>query len=160
MKEQPPSRWAAIRRRRAAWGSGSPARKGRKRCRAQRRRSGRPRSGVSTKNWRRMDLALAPTALRTPISRVRSRTATSITFITPMPPRNKRGQPHGAQKILHAVDQQRRKPWHFRPCPRWGLLPCRSGRNCGCGPARGGLGTCTSRVRRRDFGVTSRRSIL
>ena len=38
------------------------------------------------KNWLRIARALAPTALRTPISRVRSRTATSMTFITPIPP--------------------------------------------------------------------------
>ncbi len=43
---------------------------------------------VSTKNWLTIARRVAPSALRTPISRVRSRTATSITFITPSPPRN------------------------------------------------------------------------
>ena len=34
-----------------------------------------------------MTRVVAPSALRTPISRVRSLTATSMMFITPMPPR-------------------------------------------------------------------------
>src|SRR6266851_5144732 len=41
---------------------------------------------ASRKNCRKMVPDGAPIALRTPISRVRSRTATIITFITPMPP--------------------------------------------------------------------------
>ena len=41
----------------------------------------------STRNWRLMSMAVAPSALRTPISRVRSVTATSMMFMTPMPPR-------------------------------------------------------------------------
>src|SRR5579871_4364254 len=41
---------------------------------------------ASIKNWRRMLLRLAPMALRTPISLVRSVTLTSMMFITPMPP--------------------------------------------------------------------------
>src|ERR1017187_8897060 len=45
---------------------------------------------ASTKNCRRIVPAGAPIAFRTPISRVRSRTATSITFITPMPPKSRR----------------------------------------------------------------------
>ena len=52
------------------------------------------------KNWRRITRALAPTALRTPISRVRSFTATSITFITPMPPRNKLTSPTAPRKYF------------------------------------------------------------
>jgi len=41
----------------------------------------------STRNWRLMSTAVAPSALRTPISRVRSVTATSMMFMTPMPPK-------------------------------------------------------------------------
>ena len=41
---------------------------------------------ASTTNWNRMFRGRAPTALRTPISRVRSLTDTSMMFITPMPP--------------------------------------------------------------------------
>ena len=41
----------------------------------------------SMKNWRSTALVVAPSALRTPISRVRSFTAISMMFITPMPPR-------------------------------------------------------------------------
>ena len=44
-----------------------------------------------------------PKALRTPISRVRSRTATIMTFITPRPPRKSVTMPDGPQKILHAI---------------------------------------------------------
>ena len=40
----------------------------------------------STRNWRRMSRRRAPSALRTPISRMRSVTETSMMFITTMPP--------------------------------------------------------------------------
>ena len=40
----------------------------------------------STMNWKRMSLARAPTARRTPISRVRSSTVASMMFMMPMPP--------------------------------------------------------------------------
>ena len=40
----------------------------------------------SSRNWSRMFPRLAPIALRTPISRVRSVTLTSMMFITPIPP--------------------------------------------------------------------------
>ena len=43
-------------------------------------------STASTRNWVRMSLRRAPTALRMPISRVRSVTDTSMMFITPIPP--------------------------------------------------------------------------
>ena len=45
-----------------------------------------------------------------PISRVRSRTATSITFITPMPPTKQRGDAHRAQEVLHAVGHRAGRP--------------------------------------------------
>ena len=38
------------------------------------------------RNWKRMSRLLAPIALRMPISRVRSRTETSMMFMIPMPP--------------------------------------------------------------------------
>ena len=41
---------------------------------------------ASARNWRTMSRRRAPMALRTPISRVRSVTDTSMMFITPMPP--------------------------------------------------------------------------
>ena len=41
---------------------------------------------ASTRNWLMMWLFRAPMALRTPISRVRSVTVTSMMFMTPMPP--------------------------------------------------------------------------
>ena len=40
----------------------------------------------STRNWRRMSRRRAPSALRTPISRMRSVTETSMMFMTTMPP--------------------------------------------------------------------------
>jgi hypothetical protein len=43
---------------------------------------------------------VAPTALRTPISRVLSRTATSITFMTPMPPMNRVAIPTAPRKFF------------------------------------------------------------
>ena len=41
---------------------------------------------ASMRNWARMSRRRAPTALRMPISRVRSRTETSMMFMIPMPP--------------------------------------------------------------------------
>jgi len=41
---------------------------------------------ASTRNWKRIARRRAPSALRTPISRVRSVTETSITFMMMMPP--------------------------------------------------------------------------
>ncbi len=40
----------------------------------------------STRNWRRMSPRRAPSALRTPISLMRSVTETSMMFITTIPP--------------------------------------------------------------------------
>src|SRR5437764_6835380 len=53
---------------------------------------------VSRKNWRKMERRVAPSAIRTPISRVRSRTLTSITFITLSPPR-KRSEEHTSELL-------------------------------------------------------------
>ena len=41
---------------------------------------------ASMRNWSRMSLPCAPTAMRMPISRVRSVTLTSMMFMMPMPP--------------------------------------------------------------------------
>ena len=41
---------------------------------------------ASITNWLRMSTWRAPTARRTPISRVRSRTVASMMFMMPMPP--------------------------------------------------------------------------
>ena len=43
----------------------------------------------STRNWRRMSRWRAPTAMRMPISRVRSVTETSMMFMIPTPPTNR-----------------------------------------------------------------------
>ena len=41
---------------------------------------------ASTRNWRKMSRARAPTAMRNPISRVRSVTETNMMFMMPTPP--------------------------------------------------------------------------
>ena len=41
---------------------------------------------VSAMNWLRMSICLAPTARRSPISRVRSSTVASMMFMMPIPP--------------------------------------------------------------------------
>ncbi len=41
---------------------------------------------ASTRNWTRMSRPRAPTAMRRPISRVRSVTETSMMFMMPIPP--------------------------------------------------------------------------
>ena len=45
-----------------------------------------PMVNASVRNWVRMLNRVAPSALRTPISRIRSVTETSMMFMTPMPP--------------------------------------------------------------------------
>ena len=99
----PTTRSAAGRRRTAASGAGSRARTARTRTPAPAPPLRNTTIIVSTKNCRTIERRVAPTALRTPISRVRSRTATSITFITPMPPMKQRRQADRAQEVLHAV---------------------------------------------------------
>jgi hypothetical protein len=44
------------------------------------------RNAASSRNWTRISDRLAPSALRTPISRVRSVTEMDMTAITPIPP--------------------------------------------------------------------------
>ena len=55
---------------------------------------------ASTRNWAATSLRVAPIAFRTPISRVRSVTVTSMMFITPTPPTS-RAMP--AMKIMAAA---------------------------------------------------------
>ena len=67
-------------------GSGEPvAKSGRPQDAEDTRRTG---TGItdSTMNWRRMSFRRAPRALRTPISRMRSVTETSMMFMTTTPP--------------------------------------------------------------------------
>ena len=45
-----------------------------------------PSTDASTRNWRRITRGVAPSALRRPISRMRSVTETNMMFMTPMPP--------------------------------------------------------------------------
>ena len=45
-----------------------------------------PSTDASTRNWRRITRGVAPSALRSPISRMRSVTETNMMFMTPMPP--------------------------------------------------------------------------
>ena len=53
--------------------------------------------------------AVAPRALRTPISRVRSVTLTSMMFITPIPPSDKRHQGDGAEEESHHAEDALRE---------------------------------------------------
>src|SRR3989454_9593324 len=59
---------------------------------------------ASAKNWRRMSVRVAPTARRTPISRVRSRTTMYMMFATPMPPTSRVKLPTMAKKTLKATN--------------------------------------------------------
>jgi len=59
---------------------------------------------ASTKNWRMMSVRVAPTARRTPISRVRSRTTMYMMFATPMPPTSRVKLPTMAKKMLKATN--------------------------------------------------------
>ena len=99
-QERPTTRSAAGRRRTAAWASGSRGRRARRRRGARAPPLRNTTIIVSTKNCRTIERRVAPTALRTPISRVRSRTATSITFITPMPPMNSVASPTAPRKYF------------------------------------------------------------
>ena len=58
----------------------------RRRAGPRARRPARQSTSASTRNWSRMLHRVAPSALRTPISRVRSVTETSMMFMMPMPP--------------------------------------------------------------------------
>ena len=55
---------------------------------------------ASTRNCRSMSALRAPTAIRNPISRVRSVTETSIIFIIPIPPTIKETEATAANNIL------------------------------------------------------------
>src|SRR5207247_4963805 len=55
---------------------------------------------ASAKNWRMMSARVAPTARRTPISRVRSRTTIYMMFATPIPPPSRVKLPTMARKLF------------------------------------------------------------
>ena len=59
---------------------------------------------ASSKNWRRMSLPFAPTAMRIPISRVRSVTLTSMIFMIPIPPTRRETPATAARKNLITAD--------------------------------------------------------
>ena len=67
------------------------------------------RTSASTRNWARMSRPRAPMALRMPISRVRSRTETSMMFMIPMPPTSSEIEAMPAeQQGQQAADRARR----------------------------------------------------
>src|SRR6266403_821371 len=57
-------------------------------------------STASMMNWRMMSQRLAPTARRTPISRVRSRMAASMMFMMPMPPTRREMEAMATMTVL------------------------------------------------------------
>ena len=62
---------------------------------------------ASMRNWVRMSRPCAPTAMRTPISRVRSVTLTSMMFMMPMPPTIERDAGNRTQQQTgHDVDSR------------------------------------------------------
>ena len=58
----------------------------------------------STRNWSRISLSCAPSALRRPISRVRSVTETSMMFMMPMPPTSRLMAPMLPRKTVNVCD--------------------------------------------------------
>ncbi len=115
------------------------------------------RASSPRRTGRRIDPRVAPTAFRTPISRVRSRTATSITFITPMPPRNRSPRrPRPGSTSCHR--SWCGTPWCLPPCPRYGRPLRRADRSREDVPARAAPRTCRPRRHSSDLGVTSSRS--
>ena len=95
-RRRTPGRWRRRRRRRTDGGRGRQRRwvtdgPGRSMVPAYASRAptappSRPSTEASKRNWRRMAAGVAPSALRSPISRIRSVTDTSMMFMTPMPP--------------------------------------------------------------------------
>ena len=59
---------------------------------------------ASTRNWARMWRLRAPTAMRRPISRVRSVTDTSMMFMMPMPPTNRETEAIAASRYVITRD--------------------------------------------------------
>ena len=58
---------------------------------------------ASIRNWLRMSRPRAPSALRMPISRVRSRTETSMMFMIPIPPTTSEIEAMPASRIVSVV---------------------------------------------------------
>ena len=54
-------------------------------------------------NWRRITAGRAPSALRRPISRVRSVTDTSMMFMTPIPPTSKDNAAMPASRMVSVL---------------------------------------------------------
>src|SRR2546422_2936273 len=63
---------------------------------------------ASTRNWARMLRLQAPTAIRKPISRVRSVTDTSMMFMMPIPPTNRETEAIAARSEEHTSELQSR----------------------------------------------------
>src|SRR6058998_698752 len=59
---------------------------------------------ASTRNWSRMSRPRAPTAMRRPISRVRSVTDTSMMFMMPMPPTSSETEAIAARRYVMTFD--------------------------------------------------------
>ena len=55
---------------------------------------------ASVRNWRRTARGVAPSALRRPISRIRSVTETSMMFMTPIPPTSREIAAMPASRIV------------------------------------------------------------
>ena len=92
----------------------------------------------SRKNCRWICAVVAPSALRTPISRVRSRTATSMMFITPRPPSAERDEADGHEEVLHRLDHRAEHDRLERGVPHRRARRGRPGRSLGRGRARRG----------------------
>src|SRR4029434_10442 len=65
---------------------------------------------ASTRNWPRMCRRRAPTAMRRPISRVRSVTDTSMMFMMPMPPTSNQTHAIDANRaVVHQIGHRERR---------------------------------------------------
>ena len=123
---RPPGSTRAPRRRAAATAPAPRTRAGcRSRCRG--RRPTVESVADSTTNWARMSRRLAPSALRMPISRVRSATAISMMFMITMPPTTS----EMATRPGSAMNRTLEIFFHPSSAPSDGLR----GRNCSPGPA-------------------------
>ena len=65
-----------------------------------------PSTEDSTRNWRRITRGGAPSALRKPISRIRSVTETSMMFMTPMPPTSSEMAAMPASRIVSVLSTE------------------------------------------------------
>jgi hypothetical protein len=84
------------------------------------------RKTASARNWARTSLRRAPTALRMPISRVRSVTLTSMMFMTPIPPTSSEMAATAPSRVVKTwlveLEADRMVPWLItRKSAFWGL---------------------------------------